>query len=66
MTKCTYETPMHLSVSKIEPGMNSDISNAMWQVSPEYKFQLVSCDLSSKYLLRLSALVDTRAVDLGC
>ena len=49
-----YLTSMYLSISTSEPGTKSEISGVMWQVAPESKIQLVSCNLSPKSLLGLS------------
>ena len=42
--------------------MKSEISGVMWQVAPESKIKLVSCDLSPKCLLGVSALEDICAI----
>ena len=36
----------------------------MLQVAPESKIQLISCELSPKYILGLYALEDIRAIDV--
>ena len=61
--KYPSETSIYLSVSTIEPGIKSEISGIMWQVAPESKIQLVSCKLSPKYLIGLSALEEICATD---
>ena len=56
-------TLMYLSVSTIDTGIKYEISGVMWQVAPESKIQLVSCELYPKYLLELSSLEYIRAID---
>ena len=36
----------------------------MWKIAPESKIQLVSCKMSPYFLLGISALVDTRTIDV--
>ena len=49
---------IYLSVSTNKPGIKSEISGIMWQVAPESKIQLVSCDMSPWFLLGFSVLED--------
>ena len=63
LTNWPYETSIYLSVSTNEPSIKYEISSVMWEVSPKYKIQLVSCDLSSQYLLGVSALEYICAID---
>ena len=58
-----YNFNIYLSVSNIETGTKSEISGVMWQVAPEYKIQLVSCKVSPKYLLEISALEEIGSID---
>ena len=62
--KCPSATWIYLSVSTNDPSIQSEISGAVWQVAPESKIQLVSCELSPKYLLGISALEDISAIDV--
>ena len=39
-------TSIYLSVSNNEPGIKFEIYGVMWQVAPEYKIQLVRCEVS--------------------
>ena len=55
MTKYSYETSIHLSVSANDTGIKSIISGVVLQVAPESIIQLDSCKLSANYLLGLSA-----------
>ena len=57
-------TSIYLSVSTNKPGIKYKISGVMWQVASESKIQLVSCDLSQKYLLVIYTLEDTFAIDV--
>ena len=50
VTKCPSATSMYLYVSTSDPSTQSDISGVMWQLYYEYKIQLVSCEMSPKYL----------------
>ena len=54
--KCPSATSMYFSVFTSDPGTKSEISSVMWQVTPESKIQLVSCELSPKSVLGLSTL----------
>ena len=63
VTKCPSETSMYLSIYTSEPGTKSEISGVMWQVTPDFKVKLVSCEPSPKYLLGLSTLEDIRTID---
>ena len=62
VTKFPYETSIYLSLAISEPDTKSEISGVMWQVVPESKIQLVSCELSPKYLLGLSTLEGIHAI----
>ena len=53
----------HISVSTNEPGIKSEIYGVVCQVASKSKIQLISCNLSPKSLLGLSALEDIRAID---
>ena len=63
VTKFPSATSIYLSVSTNEPGIKSEISGVMWQVAPESKIQLVSCELSQKSLLGMSILENIYAID---
>ena len=62
--KCPLASLIYLSVSTNDPGIKSKIIGVMWQVAPESKIQLFSCELSPKFILGLSALLDIRAIDV--
>ena len=63
VTKSPYATSTYLSVYACEPGIKSKFFYVMLQVAPESKTQLISCEMSPKYLLELSALEDVRSKD---
>ena len=56
VTKFIPADSIHFSVSASEPGTKSEIFGDVWQVAPESKIQLVSFELSTKYLLGISTL----------
>ena len=56
VAKCPSATSMYLSVSTNDPSIKSEISCVLWQVTPKSKIQLVTCELSHKSLLGVSAL----------
>ena len=63
---CYDEMPickLYSSISTNDLIIKSDISGVIWQVAPESKIQLVSCDMSPHYILGISALKDIRAID---
>ena len=60
--KFSSKNSIYLYVSTNEPGIKSEISGVMWKVSPEYKIQLVSCELSPKYIPVTSSLEDIHAI----
>ena len=45
------------------PGIKSEISGVMLQVAPEYKIQLVSCELSSSFIIGLYTFEDIYVID---
>ena len=51
------------SVSTNDTGIKSQISGVRWQLTPESKTQLVSCERSPKYLLGISTLEYICAMD---
>ena len=61
-TKCPSETSIYLSVYTNEPGIKPETSGFMWQVVPQSKIQLVSCELSPNYPLGISTLEDIYAI----
>ena len=61
--KCPFETSIYLSISTSDPGTKYETSGVMWQVALESKIQLVSYELSPKYILGVSTLEDIRAID---
>ena len=63
VTWCLSATSMYFSVSYNDTGMKSKFSGVMWHVAPEYKIQLVNCELSSKFSFEHSSLLDIRAID---
>ena len=63
VTWCTSATPMYISVSYNDPGMKYETDGVMWHVAPEYKIQLVYCQLSPYFSLFRSSLLDIRAID---
>ena len=64
VTKCPSATSIYLSVSANEPGIKSEIYGFMWQVAPDSKIQCVSFEMSTEFLLEISALVDKGAIDV--
>ena len=54
---------MYLYVYTNDPHIKSENYDVMWQVTPEYKIQLVSCDLSPKYILRIYVLKYIHSID---
>ena len=54
----------YLSVTTNKPGIKPEISGVTWQVAPESKIQLVSCKMSPKCVLGISALVYICAIDV--
>ena len=63
VTKFLYTTSIYLSVSTNETGIKSEISGVMWQVAPESKIHLVSCELYPKSILGISELEDIQIID---
>ena len=63
VTKLPSATSIFLSVYTNDSGIKYWISGVMWQVAPESKIQLVSCEMSPKYLLVISMLVYIHAID---
>ena len=62
-TWCPSETSMCLSVSSNEIGIKYETYSVMWQVAPESKIQFFNCELSPKFPLGHSSLLDMRAID---
>ena len=56
-------TSIYLSVSSNETGIKSETYGVIWQVSSEYKIQLVNCELSPRYLTYFLSLPDICAID---
>ena len=54
---------MYLSVSSNVPGIKSETPGVMCHVAPEYKIQLVNCELSPYFTLLRSSFIDIRAID---
>ena len=54
---------INLSVSTKRPGIKSELSVVMWKFAPESKIQLVSCNMSPKYVLGMSALEVIYTID---
>ena len=63
MTICNLN--IYISFYNIEPGINSKISGVVWQVAPDSKIWLVSCELSPKYLIGISTLEYICAIDMN-
>ena len=61
--KSRSATLIYISVSANEPSQKPQISGVMLKVVPESKIQFISCKLSPKSLLGLSALVDIFSID---
>ena len=61
--KCPYATSIYLSFSNNDPVTKYEISDVMWQFTPEYKTQLVSYKLSTKYTPGISALDGICAIE---
>ena len=63
VTWCPSATSTYLSVSSNDPGMKSETSGFICHIAPEYKIQLVNCELSPYFSLERSSLLDIRAID---
>ena len=61
VTECRSKNPIYFSVSESELGTKSYIF-CVRKNAPKYKIQLVSCELSPKYLLGISALEDVISI----
>ena len=62
VTWCPSATSMYLSISYNVPGIKSVTSGVIWHVAPEYKIQLVNCELSPYFTLLRSSSLDIRAI----
>ena len=62
MTKWPSSTLISLSVSTNEPSIKPEMFGVLCQFGPVSKIKLVSCELSTKSLLGLSALEDIRSI----
>ena len=65
VNKSPYATSKYWSVSTNELSIRSEIYGVIGQVTPDSKIKFVSCKLSPKSLLGISALEDICAIDMS-
>ena len=61
--KRPYSTSMYLSIYNSDPGTKYENSGVMWQVAPDSKIKLVSCNISPYSILGLSLFEYIRTID---